>query len=155
RLRLEVGDDYWLGRLLKRAGARQRIWFGNDAVLCPWHRGTWNVVRGLEKNFFAGCGYSTALVLLTTLAQGAAHFGPLAVLAAAACVEARPAARIAACAPLALQAALLLGGRLLHGRRHGTRWSATALVPLGHLLVLVALWNSTIRTLFRGGIVWR
>jgi glycosyltransferase involved in cell wall biosynthesis len=68
RLRLEVAEDYKLGMLLKETGARQRLVSGRGMVFCPWHASALGIVRGLEKNFFGGTGYSVATVAWHSLA---------------------------------------------------------------------------------------
>jgi cellulose synthase/poly-beta-1,6-N-acetylglucosamine synthase-like glycosyltransferase len=62
RLAMEVVDDMKLGKLVKRAGFRSGIAVAQDAVSVEWHLGMSNLVRGLEKNFFAAAQYSPLLV---------------------------------------------------------------------------------------------
>ena len=143
-LRLEVAEDYKLGMLLKESGARQRLWSGIGLVFCPWHRGARGVVHGLEKNFFGGTGYSLVTVLWQTLALLILQAGPAALLFAGLPV------------PFVVQQAALLlllrsaASRL--GRSPVALWIAS---PAAGVLLLFAYWNSTIRTLRRGGILWR
>ncbi len=58
KLALEVIDDMKLGKILKQFGARSGVAFADDSVRVRWHAGLGNLVRGVEKNFFAGCGYN-------------------------------------------------------------------------------------------------
>ena len=176
-LKLDPTDDFKLGRLLKESGARQRFFDGLGLVRCPWHRGALNVARGLEKNFFAGFAYSvTELIAFTGLALFLA-FGP-AVAGAAAGFPAfaslpaaggnpaagslltagpgRAAAALIGWLPLALQALVVWTGFRTHTRRHGgNAFLLSALYPAAVLLLLAAAWNSAVRVLARGGVVWR
>jgi hypothetical protein len=166
-LRLDLADDVKLGRLLKESGARQRIYNGLDLVICRWQEGTLNVIRGLEKNFFAGCGYSLASLLVLTLIALGANFGP-AALAAAAVVSAGPTGATssgaggagaagwgAAFLPLALQLWFVAEGYLRDGRRAGMSPWVGLLHPLSVILLLGAAWNSAVVTLAQGGVRWR
>jgi glycosyltransferase involved in cell wall biosynthesis len=61
RLAMEVVDDMKLGKLVKFAGFRSGIAVAQDAVSVAWHLGLSNLVRGLEKNFFAAAQYSPVI----------------------------------------------------------------------------------------------
>jgi glycosyltransferase involved in cell wall biosynthesis len=52
-LRMEVLDDMKLGKVIKKAGLRQRNVFGEDLISIRWARGAMGVVDNLTKNFFA------------------------------------------------------------------------------------------------------
>jgi hypothetical protein len=52
-LRMAVLDDMMLGELVKQGGFRQRCVFGRDLLRLRWVVGTFGMVRGLTKNFFA------------------------------------------------------------------------------------------------------
>jgi len=135
--------------LLRRAGARQRIWSGLDLVRCPWHRGAFAVLRGLEKNLFAGAEYSLARLVLYTVVVLAMQFGPLAVALAG---------RSAAFAfvPLAVQVASILTAAASGAWRLGrSPWLIAALQPISAILMTGAFWNSAVRTLAQGGVRWR
>jgi len=58
RLAMEVIDDMKLGKIVKLAGFRSAACVGQDAVVVPWHAGMGNLVRGVEKNFFAAANYN-------------------------------------------------------------------------------------------------
>ncbi len=57
RLRMEVLDDMKLGKVVKKAGYRQRNVFGEDLIALHWARGAMGMVRNLTKNFFAVLSY--------------------------------------------------------------------------------------------------
>jgi len=161
-LRMDPADDMKLGMLLKETGSRQRLYHGAELVRCPWHRGVRNLVRGLEKNFFPGCGYSVVRTLLVTAGLSALNFGPPAVAllgtwmgAAGSGSWPRAAGLAVLWLPAALEAFCLIGGYWVYGRRSGVEPWVVLLHPLSMLILIIALWNSTLRTLMRGGIVWR
>ncbi len=52
-LRMEVLDDMKLGKVVKKAGFRQRNVFGGDLISIRWAHGAMGVVNNLTKNFFA------------------------------------------------------------------------------------------------------
>jgi GT2 family glycosyltransferase len=170
-LRLDPGDDFKLGRLLKESGHRQRLWDGVGLIGCPWHRGVVPIIRGLEKNFFAGFDYSVPFTMGATALFLAVYFGPPALALAAAVAgaggmagaagaaggTAAPAARTALlAAPLVMQAITLIAAARVQVRRQGGSALVQALLyPIGLIVILAALWNSAFRTLRAGGIRWR
>jgi glycosyltransferase involved in cell wall biosynthesis len=159
-LRLDLADDFKLGRLLKESGARQRIYGAYGLVRCPWHMGVMRVVKGLEKNLFGGFDFSLLQAGAFTLLALALAFGPAAAAVAGglAAEHAGGTERVAGLpfVPLAAQIALLLAAALPQAPLLGV--PAVVLAPLhppGVLLLLIALWNSVVRTIARGGVLWR
>lgn len=154
---LDTGDDFKLGRLMKRSGFRQRLWHGFGSVHCRWHDGAVDVIRGLEKNFFGGFNYSVTKLSAFTVGLLITAFGPLilAALVLSGAIESPSNALAWALLPLVTQ----LGGSYLewglYGRRVGIRWFTPMTQLVGSMLVLVAGWNSAIRILKRGGVAWR
>jgi len=160
-LRMEIADDFKLGRLLKESGARQRFYDGRDLVRCRWQEGTLEVIRGLEKNFFAGFDYSLWQVAAFTLIALALTFGPAILGLAGSSIQgtggrSSPAAAAAPWAPLALQVTMIL---LISSRQAGSLGVPAPLLALLHPIAVVfllgAAWNSALRTLRRGGVCWR
>jgi hypothetical protein len=160
RLKMDPADDFKLGRLLKESGARQRFFDAVGLVRCPWHKGTLNVARGLEKNFFAGFNYSLLELVAHTVPGLALAFGPAATAIAgsllAAASPSRPTVLLAGWLPLVVQALVVWSGSRVHTRRQGgSPLLLSALYPAAILILLAAAWNSAIRILSRGGVVWR
>jgi hypothetical protein len=60
---LRPDDDLKLGKIIKRGGFRQDIAFGTGLLMVEWYASVGELVRGLEKNTFAGAGYSIPLTL--------------------------------------------------------------------------------------------
>ncbi|MEJ2290140.1 MAG: glycosyltransferase family 2 protein [Deinococcales bacterium] len=67
-IRLRPDDDLSLGRLLKHGGCRQEAVFGADDVAVEWYPDLGAALRGLNKNAFAGMGYSTLRVAAVVVA---------------------------------------------------------------------------------------
>lgn len=145
-LRLTVLDDVKLGLLLRRAGKRTRAFVGGDDVEALWGRRLWDAVRLMEKNHFATFEFSLPLAL------GVITFLTLLMVAAVlGAVSGTNAGLAAALSPfcLSLPAAIL-------ARRLGWSWSIALGVPFAMPVVLLcSLLNSTLKTLWRGGIRWR
>ncbi len=169
-LRMDPADDYKLGRLIKESGARQRIYDGVNLIRCPWHRGTLAVVRGLEKNMFAGLHYSPVLLVGLTILAGAALAGPIAAAGWGLVAAARepgivgagraalPAAGLAALAATGVAAQLLVVALAFveqTRRAGGNPVLLMLLYPIGAALIILAAWNSAVLTLRHGGIRWR
>lgn len=67
RLRLEVIDDFKLGKILKHSGFSQALLFAGDLVRVRWQVGLHGVIKGLEKNGFAIVEYSRKKLIFITL----------------------------------------------------------------------------------------
>jgi glycosyltransferase involved in cell wall biosynthesis len=61
RLAMEVIDDMKLGKIVKTAGFRSGVAIAQDYVSVEWHLGLTNLVRGVEKNFFAGAQFRVSV----------------------------------------------------------------------------------------------
>ncbi len=159
QLKMDLADDVKLGRLLKESGARQRLFNGLDLIRCPWHRGALNVVRGLEKNFFAGLGFSLPFLSLWTGTVLMLNFGPACVGVFASIYlwgSVNPSLLAAVWLPFVIQVVLVAGAYFVEAPRQGYgAMTLTLLHPLSVLLLLAAAWNSALRTLVRGGVQWR
>src|SRR5437867_3883886 len=158
-LKMDPADDYKLGRLLKESGARQRLFDGAGLVRCRWHRGALNVARGLEKNLFSGFDYSVLELLGFSLLALFLVLGPVTAGLAGTLLGARtgrPALIAIAWLPFAVQAFFVGSGSRLQARRHGgSALGLSVLYPAAVLLLLGAAWNSAVRAIARGGVLWR
>jgi hypothetical protein len=158
-LRMDVVDDFKLGRLLRESGARQRMFNGLGLVLCPWHRGALRVMRGLEKNMFAAFEFSLPLVILLSLVGLVLTLGPFLiglVVQAGRQPGLSPLVVAAGWIPFACQVGFILQAYREASRNFGQHpLVMTLLYPLSYLLLWVAIWNSTVSTLGRGGVQWR
>jgi glycosyltransferase involved in cell wall biosynthesis len=64
RLRFEVVDDMKLGKVIKNAGFKQRVVFGDNLIEIRWAHGARGVVNNLTKNFFAVMSFQIWRALL-------------------------------------------------------------------------------------------
>ncbi|MEP0845095.1 MAG: glycosyltransferase, partial [Phycisphaerae bacterium] len=144
RLRLEVADDVMLGRVIKQAGFRQDAMLGKPLVFVRWQTGVGGIIRGLEKNAFAGTRYSLPMALLGiafTLAVGVA----LPILAVTG------PGRV----PLAIMAGSLTLTMLGVALEAGYNPLVALFWPMGAALFAFTIARSTYLTLRNGGITWR
>jgi len=145
-LRLEVADDLMLGKRLKQAGYRQDALIGADHVRLRWQEGVGGFVRGLEKNGFAGIGYSLPLLLFVTALVALFHAVPyLGILFF----------RDARITGYACSALLLHGTCAYFASFNRNGWLLAPALPAAAMMYLYALWRSAWITLRRGGIRWR
>jgi glycosyltransferase involved in cell wall biosynthesis len=145
RLRLTVVDDIKLGRLVRLCGKRTRGFIGGDDTECHWGVTVRDIIKIMEKNYFAAIDYRTwaaltvglALPLLWVTAVYGLFTGTLLGTAAGVSL-------LASIIP-----AIVLARRL--------RWSIkpALFVPFVFPALYYAVLRSTIITLRQGGIRWR
>lgn len=148
RLRLEIVDDVKLGLLLRRSGARQGCADSGGLVRVRWQRGFVASLRGLVKNFFAGCEYRWRNVLRSVLLM------PLATTFPAVCLAFAPTPVARALAAAALAVPLFLLGVTARRLAGGRGYEGLLLPFAGVCLAAVAL-ASALVTLARGAVIWR
>jgi len=76
RLRMEVLDDMKFGKVIKEAGLRQRVVFGDDMIRVRWAHGARGVVDNLTKNFFAVMSFQTWRALLSCAGMAILNYLP-------------------------------------------------------------------------------
>jgi hypothetical protein len=146
RIALRPDDDMKLGKLLKAGGFRQDVVYGRGEVAVEWYASLRAAVAGLEKNAFAGVGYSLAAATGSCLAVLVGIVLPFAALMLTSGVT------------LALN--LVAVGAMLALYVQSTRSSgANPLLapafPLGALFVCWGLARSAALAVGRGEIRWR
>lgn len=146
-IRMRVDDDLRLGEALKRRGFHQEFVHGRDALSVEWYPSLGAMVRGLEKNAFAGLEYRLSLVVLLSLAIVATSIAPFALLPFAESGATR--------AMLGASAAAVVAVHARAAREAGVALWPALLAPLGHAVFLWTLWRSTAVTLRRRGVSWR
>lgn len=146
RLAMEVLDDMKLGKLVKQHGFRSGVGLTRNGVAVRWHNRLSGVVRGVEKNFFAGAGYSVPKALGQIIALFAFYILPSALLFFTRGLDFIFAA-IAAFSGMALLGwtARLYRASPLFG----------LLLPFGGIAFGYMLGRSMILTLRQGGVRWR
>ena len=146
-IRLRVDDDLLLGERLKRRGSRQDFVIGRGAVEVEWYPSLPAMVRGLEKNAFAGLDFRLGLVAATSLVLLALFIAPFLLVFASDQWIVR-ALYSAACA-------VVVAGQAAAARESGVAVWTALLAPLGVAVFLFTLWRSTWLTLRQGGVRWR
>ena len=145
-IKLSVDDDMRLGQAMKFAGYRASFLFGRDAVSVRWQVGLGGMIRGLEKNFFAGLDFRidkvivvmVAMVVIGVLPYVGLFIGPL---------WTRTLCALGVGSIVVMMAA--------SARQSRVSWLYAALVPLAMLTVGIALVRSVVLTLARDGVRWR
>jgi hypothetical protein len=145
-LRFEVVDDMKLGKVIKNAGFRQRVAFGDDLIAVRWARGARGVVNNLTKNFFAVMSFQTWRALLACAGMAILNLMPfLAVLIAPGW------SRIPYGVALASMF-FLYAGIWRQGEIHPWYFF---LHPVSTTLFIYTMLRSTFLTLWNGGVEWR
>jgi cellulose synthase/poly-beta-1,6-N-acetylglucosamine synthase-like glycosyltransferase len=145
-IRMRPDDDMKLGKLVKKHGLAQDFLFGAGHLSVEWYASLSEAVRGLRKNAFAGVDYRLGTVLVATLGQLLVFIVPFPAL-----LLTTGATRLLYAAAAAILLAMYVGA----ARAQHTPLRYAVLFPLTSVVFLIALWNSTLYTLRRGGIEWR
>ena len=146
RLAMEVIDDMKLGKLVKMAGFRSGIAVAQKYVSVEWHVGLGNLVRGVEKNFFAGAQFRVSTAgaqILALLVMNVLPFAGLFLGHGWIRAFAAVSVLIAICFHVGVDVVM----------RVSPLYCLT--LPLGAIIVSYMILRSTIITLRQGGIVWR
>jgi hypothetical protein len=146
RLAMEVLDDVKLGKMIKMGGFRSGVAVAQDAVSVRWHAGIGNLIRGVEKNFFATAQFSGPRVVAQTLGILTLNVLPfIGIFIGHGWVR--------AFASIAVLIALSFHIGVDIVMRVSPLYCLT--LPLGALLFTYMLLRSTFITLRQGGITWR
>jgi hypothetical protein len=144
-LRLTVIDDVRLGLLVRRAGGRTRAFIGGNDVECHWGHTAREMIKLMEKNYFAAMDYRTGAAIvggiIAVLCMGLVIAGPFTGTWAG---VAAPAAWLTMAAPAYVCA-----------RRLGWGISGALMTPFIYPLLFYAIMRSAVVTLRQGGIRWR
>jgi glycosyltransferase involved in cell wall biosynthesis len=145
-LALSIDDDMRLGQRVKAGNYSTRVLLGYGALRVRWHESMWGMIRGVEKNFFAGLDFSLVKVvfgIMFILWLGAApHVG----------VFFGPWWARGICALGVASVCLLLGQTAWQSR---IGWYYGLLMPASAVLSAFALARSTFLTLLQNGVRWR
>ncbi|HYG99521.1 MAG TPA: glycosyltransferase [Terriglobales bacterium] len=145
-LRMAVVEDMKLGELVKQAGLKSRCAFGMQLVTHHWARTGGDVVRNLEKNFFAVMEYRPMLALVGCTALLFLNLLPFAGVALA------PGwAKI----PFALALAGIAGLYAGMARRSETSALFFLTHPVATVLFVYTMLRSMAHVAWHGGVVWR
>ena len=145
-LRMEVLDDMKLGKLVKKAGFRQRNVFGADLISIRWARGAMGIVNNLTKNFFAILSYQWWRTLLSAFALAFLNLGPFVGVWLA-----HAWARVPYAIALGSMFLIYIG----MSRRSSVPPYYFLLHPVSSTLFIYTLLRSMFLTLWNNGILWR
>ena len=144
-LRLTVVEDVKFGKLVRRCGARTRAFIGGDDVECHWGVTVRQMVRIMEKNYFAVINYQTWLAILA---------GPICLLlwgaAVAGLFSGSFLGRAAGISLLSVVVPTTLIARML-----GWRLRGALLTPFTLATLFYAMMRSAYLILSAGGVKWR
>ncbi|MGA2605071.1 MAG: glycosyltransferase [Verrucomicrobiia bacterium] len=139
-------DDMKLGKLIKKHGFRQEMALSGGLIVVEWYSSVDELIRGLEKNAFAGVEYNLPIVVAASIAQFLVFVWPLVALAIV-----RGPTWWLNLAIVALVAALYMDNAHCHGAK---RWHCIG-IPVTALLFQYIIWRATLKTLWNNGIDWR
>jgi len=146
RIAMRPDDDMMLGRLVKKNHLRQDVLNGVGMINIEWYASLGEMIRGLEKNAFAGLKYSLLFVALICLCLFTFIVFPLPAV-----FLTTGAARILNVLALAVWAVAYADNARFWKI---PLWHGIAL-PVGTALLIYAIANAVCRTLRNGGITWR
>ena len=145
-LKDEVIDDLILGRNLRMTGSRQRLIGGKGCLWVRWNVGLWGLIKGVEKNAYAGFGYNPLRVISGCLALTAATVVP-AVLPLMGGTK-------AVVFGLGVYGAFAVCYRLA-GKHSDIPWLYFVTFGPGAFLQVLAIVRSAVLYHLRGGVKWR
>lgn len=146
RLAMEVIDDIQLGKMIKLGGFRSAVAVAQDAVSVRWHAGLGNLVRGVEKNFFAAAHFRLFEVFLQVLGLLCLNVAPTAGV-----IFGHGWIGLLAATSLVISILFLIGVDVV--MRISPFYALT--LPLAAIIFTYMLLRSTAITLKQGGIYWR
>jgi glycosyltransferase involved in cell wall biosynthesis len=145
-IRLRPDDDLKLGKLVKLNGFHQRFANGFGLVSVPWYRSVGELVRGLEKNSFAGMDYSYSTWVAANVLLSTVFVVPFVLVAFTNGVSF---GLLLACCltilTMGVSNAITAGYKVSHG----------LFFPLGVVFFLYVMNRAIFLTLWRRGIYWR
>ena len=145
-LRMEVLDDMKLGKVVKKAGFRQRNVFGGDLISIRWAQGAMGVVNNVTKNFFAVLSFQAWRTVISAIGLACINLGPFVGVALARGWER---------APYAVALASMFAVYVGMSSRSAVPPYYFVLHPVSSVLFSYTLLRSMWRTLRDDGIVWR
>ncbi len=146
RLAMEVLDDVKLGKMIKMGGFRSGVAVAQDAVSVRWHAGISNLIRGVEKNFFATAQFSGPRVAAQSIGILALNVLPFfAIFIGQGWVRAFASIAVLIALSFHIGVDIVMSVSPLY----------CLTLPLGAVLFNYMLLRSTFITLRQGGITWR
>lgn len=145
-IRLRPDDDIKLGKIIKKGGLRQDAAYAPEFLVVEWYASLGEVIRGLEKNAFAGADYNIPLVLAGILVHLLCSIWPfLAIFVTHGMVQG---------IYLAIVLLILLVVADSARFHRAPSWYAAG-YPLTSALFVYILLRTMLLNLIQGGIYWR
>jgi hypothetical protein len=139
-------DDMKLGKLIKKKGYRQEMVFGRPLIHVEWYDSVGSLIHGLEKNAFAGVGYSSLAVIAGSLAQVLVNVWPfVGIFVTSGPTRWVNILIVGSILVLCWDSAHFFGAKPWHGVGF----------PVITLFFLYILWRAMLVTLVKGGVHWR
>jgi glycosyltransferase involved in cell wall biosynthesis len=145
-IRLRPDDDLKLGKIVKTSGYSQRFASGIGLIRVPWYSTVWELVRGLEKNSFAGMDYRLSKLLLSNVALPLVFVVPFIAIFFA---------HGAAFWLFMISCALILAMAIQNARSLEYPWGYGLFFPFGVLMFLFIIDRAVVLTYWNDGIYWR
>lgn len=147
-LALEVADDMELGHRIKQGGFRSDVVGAEDMIRVRWQEGGLpGLMRGLEKNAYAGLDYSPVILVGSVASLLASMVWPLLGLFVARSPRAR--------ASYGVALGCIGGMGAYHAHKGGIPSVYALTLPLSSLLLIAVMFRSAYLTETQGGISWR
>jgi glycosyltransferase involved in cell wall biosynthesis len=141
---MEILEDLYLGRRVKRAGLRQRVATAPGMVSLHWAAGVFGILNGMTKNIFAVFRFRPVLLFAAAAGMILGCVVPVGFLAFS---------------PTRLAAGVALGSvaglYFLSSRTSRISSWYAALFPVAAALVVYSMLRSMLITVLRGGVTWR
>ena len=145
-LKMEVVDDLALAQLAWQAGGKLDVYWGRECLGVEWYPSMGDLIRGLEKNLFAGAQYQYWRALLGIIGILFVAVAPWLSIFSGNWL-------------LSLTAVVAFSGYWLAwisgDKAQGVRWSERLISPLLLFVIAWALARSTYITWRQGGVKWR
>lgn len=146
RIALRPDDDLKLGKVVKLAGGRQDLVQGTELITVEWYSSVQDLVRGLEKNAFAGVDYQAGMIVWSTFYSLLFNVWPY----VAVFVTTGPTRWLNTAVALTLWALTWSSARAMR-----LPWSCALAYPLMVLLFTYIQWRTMLLNVWQGGLRWR
>jgi cellulose synthase/poly-beta-1,6-N-acetylglucosamine synthase-like glycosyltransferase len=142
---LRPDDDLKLGALIKKAGLRQDVVYGEGEISLQWYTSLSEFVKGLMKNTFSVANYHLPTAIASALLTFVVFVLPIPLLL------------FMGQTGLLLGVIILLSQILLMSFKKGIhgKWWHALMIPLSGSVMMYIIVKSAFKTLQQGGIYWR
>lgn len=142
---LRPDDDLKLGELVKKAGLRQDVVYGEGEISLQWYTSVREFVNGLMKNTFSVANYNPFTAIGGAVISFVILVLPIPLFLLLGRVGFLMAAIVLMC-----QILLMVFKKGIHGK-----WWHALMIPVAGAVMVFIIVKSTFKTLHQGGIYWR